>query len=146
MLWIHLKIIYKIYYCQVVSSCHSFLGWLSVTMPKFPSLPSCCGLLSVCCVICLLSVLLSASTLSFPGVVYKNKTQFNGKIYWNRYSKCWVIFQHIQLQNRDICHTVGPSFISYVVEVCCLGLEPLWCSSLPLCHSENTDANWTGFS
>ena len=27
------------------------------------------------------------------------KTQFNGKIYWNKYSKCWAIFQHIHLRN-----------------------------------------------
>ena len=34
-------------------------------------------------------------------------------------------FQHIQLRNWDICHTVGPMFISCVVEVYRLGLEPL---------------------
>ena len=25
-------------------------------------------------------------TVSFPGAVYRNRTKFNGKIYWNRYS------------------------------------------------------------
>ena len=26
--------------------------------------------------------------------LYRKKPQFNWKIYWNRYSKCWAIFQH----------------------------------------------------
>ena len=82
--------------------------------------------------------------VSFPGAIYRNKTQFNGKIYWNRYSKCWTIFQLIHLLNWDICHIVGSTLVSYIVEVCHLGLEPLWHLSLPLCHSENSDAEWTG--
>ena len=31
----------------------------------------------------------------------------------------------MNLHNRDICHTVGPTFVSCVVEICRLGLEPL---------------------
>ena len=37
-------------------------------------------------------------------------------------------------------------FVSCVVEVCRLGLEPLWHSSPSLCHSENAEANRTGIS
>ena len=58
--------------------------------------------------------------VSFPGAVYGNKTQFNGEIYWNRYSKWWAIFQHIHLLNWDICHTVGPTFES----LCLRSLPP----------------------
>ena len=39
-----------------------------------------------------------------------------------------------------------PTFVSCVVGVCCLGLEPLWHSCLPLCHSGNADADQTGIS
>ena len=78
----------------------------------------------------------------FPWAIYRNKTQYNGKIYWNRYNKCWAIFQHIYLRKWDICHTVGSTFVS----VCHLGLESLWHSSLPLCYSKNNDADWTGIS
>ena len=50
--------------------------------------------------------------VSFPWAGYRNKTQFNGNFYWNRYSKSWTIFQHIHPRNWDICHTVGPTFVS----------------------------------
>ena len=40
----------------------------------------------------------------FPWTVYRSKSQFNGKIYWNGYSKSWAIFQHILLRNWDIIH------------------------------------------
>ena len=50
--------------------------------------------------------------VSFHGDVYRNKTQLKGKIYWNRDSKCWAIFQHIHLRNRDIYHTMAPNFLS----------------------------------
>jgi hypothetical protein len=46
----------------------------------------------------------------FPGAVYRNKTQFHGNIYCNRYSKCSAIFQHNHHRKWDICHTVGPTF------------------------------------
>jgi hypothetical protein len=35
----------------------------------------------------------------FSGAVYRNKTQFHGNIYCNRYSKCSAIFQHIRHRN-----------------------------------------------
>ena len=53
-----------------------------------------------------------ATGISVPGAVYRNKIQFNGKIYWNRYSKCWTNFQYIHLRNWDNCNTVGPIFVS----------------------------------
>ena len=31
--------------------------------------------------------------------------------------KFWAIFQHIRLRNWDICHTVGPTFVSCVIEL-----------------------------
>ena len=62
------------------------------------------------------------------------------------YSKYWVIFQHIHLWNWDICHIVGPTFVSYVLEVCRLRLEPQWHSSPPHCRSDNADADRTGIS
>jgi hypothetical protein len=37
--------------------------------------------------------------VSFPGAVYRNKTQFHGNTYCNRYSKCSAIFQHIRPRN-----------------------------------------------
>jgi hypothetical protein len=37
--------------------------------------------------------------VSFPGAVCRNKTQFHGNIYCNRYSKCSAIFQHIRHRN-----------------------------------------------
>jgi hypothetical protein len=62
--------------------------------------------------------------------VYKNKTQqLHGNIYCNRYSKCSAFFQHIRHQNWGICHTVVPTSVYCVVEVCRLGLEPL-CSGV----------------
>ena len=38
--------------------------------------------------------------------------------------------------------TWEPSFKTCVVEVCRLGLKPLWHSSQSLCRSENADAGW----
>jgi hypothetical protein len=67
--------------------------------------------------------------VSFPGAVYRNKTQLHGNIYRNRYSKCSPLFQYIRHRNWDICHTVGPTSVYSVVEVCRLGLEPL-CSGV----------------
>jgi hypothetical protein len=67
--------------------------------------------------------------VSFPGAVYRNKTQLRGNIYCNRYSKCSDFFQHIRHRNWDICHTVGPTSVFCAVEVCRLGLEPL-CSGV----------------
>ena len=43
------------------------------------------------------------------------------------------------------CHTVGLTFVSCVVEVCRLGLEPPWHSSFPLSF-ENADADRTRIS
>ena len=54
--------------------------------------------------------------------------------------------QHIYLRNLDICHTVGPTFVSCVVEICRLGLESLRHSYPPLCHSEDAEADRTGIS
>ena len=78
----------------------------------------------------------------FSGDVYRSKTQFIGKIYWNRYRKCWAIFPHIRLRNWHICHTLGPTFVPCVVEIW------VWnhCDTLlRLCHSElskfNVDIN-----
>jgi hypothetical protein len=64
--------------------------------------------------------------VSFPGAVYRNKTKLHGNIYCNRYSKCSTFFQHIRRRNWDICHTVGLISVYCVVEVCRLGLEPLF--------------------
>ena len=50
--------------------------------------------------------------MSFPASVYRRKPQFNGKVYWIWYSKCWTIFQRIHLWNWDICHAVGPIIVS----------------------------------
>jgi hypothetical protein len=67
--------------------------------------------------------------VSFPGAVYRNKTQLHGNIYCNRYCKCSAFFQHIRHRNWNICHTVGPTSVYCVVEVWRLGLEPL-CSGV----------------
>jgi hypothetical protein len=61
--------------------------------------------------------------------VYRNKTQLHGNIYCNRYSTCSAFFQHIRHRNWDICHTVGPTSVYCIVEVCRLGVEPL-CSGV----------------
>jgi hypothetical protein len=37
--------------------------------------------------------------VSFPGAVYRNKTQLHGNMYCNRYSKCSAFFQHIRHRN-----------------------------------------------
>jgi hypothetical protein len=63
--------------------------------------------------------------VSFPGTVYRNKTQLHGNIYCKRYSMCSAFFQHIRHRNWDICHTVGLTSVYCVAEVCRLGLEPL---------------------
>ena len=55
-------------------------------------------------------------------------------------------FQNIHLWNWDICYIVWPTFVSCVIEACRLGLEPLWHSSTPLCHSELADTDQTGIS
>ena len=39
---------------------------------------------------------------------------------------------------------MGPTLVSFVVEVCRLGFEPQRHSSPPLSHSENADADRTG--
>jgi hypothetical protein len=57
--------------------------------------------------------------------MYRNKTQLQGNIYCNRYSKCSAFFQHIRHRNWDISHTVGPTSVYCVVKVCRLGLKPL---------------------
>ena len=65
---------------------------------------------------------------------------------WMRalHSESWI--QHNHLRNWDICHTVGPPFVSCVAELWCLGIKPLWHSSPSLCHSEYSDADRTGIS
>ena len=85
--------------------------------------------------------------VSFPGDVYRNKTQFNENVYYYRYSKCLAIFQHIHLRNRGICQTMRPTFAF----LCRRSLPPgtgttVWHSSPPLCHSENADTDRTGIS
>ena len=70
--------------------------------------------------------------LSFPGAVYRNKTKFSVMNYWNRYSMCWVIFEHVQLRNWDISHMVELTLVSCVVEICRLGLEPVCDTNLRL--------------
>ena len=52
-----------------------------------------------------------------------------------------LFFNLLNSWNWDIFHTVGPNFVSCVAEVCRLGLESLWHSSPPLCHSEDADAD-----
>ena len=51
--------------------------------------------------------------------------KINGKVYRTRRSKCWAIFQHIHLHDWGISHTVRSTFVSSVVEVCRLRLEPM---------------------
>ena len=70
--------------------------------------------------------------LNFPGAVSKIKmlkTLVTGRLMEKFIGRdtesVSAIFQHIHLWNWEICHTVGPSFVSFVAEVCCLELEPL---------------------
>jgi hypothetical protein len=66
--------------------------------------------------------------VSFPGVVYRNKTQLHGNIYCNRYSKCSALFQHTRHWNWANCHTVGPTSVYCVVEG--IGTTVFWCQLL----------------
>ena len=42
-----------------------------------------------------LQIYVARPQIKFPWAIYRNRTQSNGKIYCNRCSKCWAIFQHI---------------------------------------------------
>ena len=68
----------------------------------------------------------------FPGSVYRNKTQFNGKIYSNIYSKCWAIFNMFTYGIETFVILWDQLLYPCVAEVCRLGLEPLWHSSVIL--------------
>jgi hypothetical protein len=50
--------------------------------------------------------------VSFPGAMYRNKTQLHGNIYCNRYSKCSAFFQHIRHRNWDICTSLWNFLVS----------------------------------
>ena len=86
------------------------------------------------------------TTKLFPWCRLHEKKQIYGKINCYIYSKCWVTFQHIHLRNWDICLPVWTIFVSCIVEICRLELEPLWHSSPTLCHSGNAEADRTGIS
>jgi hypothetical protein len=66
--------------------------------------------------------------VSFPGAVYRNKTQLHGNIYCNRYSKCSVFF-NIFVTGIETFVIPWDQLLYTVVEVCRLGLEPL-CSDV----------------
>ena len=72
----------------------------------------------------------------------RSQAQLNGKIYCNRYSKYWAIFQHIHLRNWHICHTVGLTFVTCIIEVCRLGLEPLCDTHLMSCDRGDAREGW----
>ena len=68
--------------------------------------------------------------VSFPGAVYRNKAQFSGKIYCSRYSKCWAIFNIFTFGIETFVIPWDQFLYPCVVEVCRLGLEPLYCGTL----------------
>ena len=81
----------------------------------------------------------------FPWGRLHKQNPINGKIHWNRYSKCWAFFNIFIFRFEKFAYR-GPTFVPCVLEVCRLGLEPLWHSSPPLCHSENTESEQIGIS
>ena len=65
-------------------------------------------------------------------------------IYCNSYSKFWAIFQRIYLQNWDICHAVGQTYVSVyrislppeigtILFQNTVHGDPLWCQCIDCC-------------